>query len=442
MSARTFVVKSGWLDKEGRRLDATAYAEGGLEARDRITNGPLPWEPLAGVARLFNQSRFARIYISDPTRGAPYLTGSDMLLADLKGLLYLSRARTPQMDALRVEPNWTLMSCSGTVGRTVFVRGEMKGMAVSHDVIRCISRDLAVPAGYLFAYLSSAPAQAMIRQRTYGSVVQHIEPAHLADLPVPLPPKSDQADIHRLVAGAAEARTEAARLLDEASGWFDSQIAEPRHWREHSRTVGVVSSSSLCDRLDAFHHIGWAAEAKLHGDLLGDLAKVISTNRVPRIYAERGVPFLSGIDVFDARPRVRVRLARHIAAEFDALVKAGELAIQGSGQRYGLLGKAAYVGARLDGWAASHDLFRVAAADATLAARIFTFLRTDVGHRAMLRHSYGTSIPHVNPAGIASVRVPTLPTDLIDKAIKALRLRERADADEDLAITEVERWLA
>ena len=34
-------------------------------------------------------------------------------------------------------------------------------------------------SGYLFAFLSSAPAQAMIRQRTYGSVVQHIEPHHL-----------------------------------------------------------------------------------------------------------------------------------------------------------------------------------------------------------------------------------------------------------------------
>jgi hypothetical protein len=60
----------------------------------------------------------------------------------------------------------------------------------------------------------------------------------------------------------------------------------------------------------------------------------------------------------------------------------------------------------------------------------------------MLRHSYGTSIPHVNPDGIAALRVPTLPSGLSDKAVRALELREQADRDEEQAIGEVEEWLA
>jgi len=59
----------------------------------------------------------------------------------------------------------------------------------------------------------------------------------------------------------------------------------------------------------------------------------------------------------------------------------------------------------------------------------------------MLRHSYGTSIPHVNVAGVAGLRVPELPAELQARAEGALQLREQADADEELAIREVEAWL-
>lgn len=59
----------------------------------------------------------------------------------------------------------------------------------------------------------------------------------------------------------------------------------------------------------------------------------------------------------------------------------------------------------------------------------------------MLLHSYGTSIPHVNPAGISAVTVPRLPKDELLGASRALALREQADADEEQAIREVESWL-
>lgn len=440
MTARAFTVRSGWLTDEGRRLDASTYRAGALQVRARIMNGPWTWRPLGAVSRLYTGSRFTRTYVSDAGRGVPYLTGTDMLAVDLNDPLYLSVAKTPQLDELRVHKAWTLVSCSGTVGRTVFVRADMDGMAASHDVIRCIPVQEVLP-GYLFAFLSSTPGQAMIRQRTYGSVVQHIEPAHIADLPVPILEMSVQESIDGLVGRAATARAQASRLLDEAAAWFNGQVPNPQHGSEHSRAVGLVRASRLDRRLDAFHHVGWAAEATLDGERLGDLADVVATARVPRVYVERGVPFLSGIDVFRTRPTVRVRLARHIATAFDALVHAGEIAVQGSGQRYGLLGRVAYIGQQLDGWAASHDLFRIVTGDPVKTARLFAYLRSDVGHRAMLRHSYGTSIPHVNPAGIAAIRVPPTPVEITGKAARALELRERADADEQLAAAEVERWL-
>jgi type I restriction enzyme, S subunit len=188
--------------------------------------------------------------------------------------------------------------------------------------------------------------------------------------------------------------------------------------------------------------VGWAVEAVFEsGDRIDALGQVIGTNRVPRIYVERGVPFVSGIDVFRIRPDARVRIATFIADRFDARIKSWDLAVQGSGQRYGLVGRAAFVGSRLDGWASTHDLFRIRTGDRITTARIFAFLCSAAGRRVMLRHSYGTSIPHVNPDGIGEVRVPVLPTDLERAAVRALELRDQADLDEERAIREVEAWL-
>src|SRR5687768_5185154 len=103
---RGFIARSAWLAPERYRLDAAAYAAGGLEARDRIHAGPWPSKRLDQVSRPFNEARFARTYVMDPAHGVPYLTASDMRLVDLKGLLYLSLKKTPQMLALILHCSW------------------------------------------------------------------------------------------------------------------------------------------------------------------------------------------------------------------------------------------------------------------------------------------------------------------------------------------------
>ncbi len=394
------------------------------------------------MSRAFTGARFARTYVSDSARGVAYLTGSDMLLADLWGLLRLSSRRTPQMESLLIRSGWTLVSCSGTIGRTAYVRAEMAGMAASHDVIRVVPDAMTVAPGYLFAYLSSGPAQAMIRQRTYGSVVQHIEAHHIADLPVALPDETMQGRIHRLVQGAADARTEASRLLDEAARYFDELAGTLPSAHEHAYAVGVVPRSQLGLRLDAFNHVGWAREGRaLSGTSIRELGRVTRPGIFKRVFVERGVPLVSGIDVYQVRPSSRQRLMRVEAERAGCFIQEGQVLVQRSGQRYGLLGRPAYVGRRLDGWAASEHLMTVTTPSKEHAAWIFSFLRGEAGRRTVLRHSYGTSIPELNPEGLAKVQVPALPAALLTGVQRALELREQADEDEERAIREVEAWL-
>jgi type I restriction enzyme, S subunit len=438
---QTLVIKSGWVLDEELRLSPSGYSSGGLQARDRIKAGPWQWQPLSEMADVFRGPLHTRFFVRDSERGVPYFTASAVGLIDLPYDSFLSKKRTRVLPALLVDEGWTLLSSAGTIGKTTFVREDISRCCISQDMIRVAPNGSLLP-GYIFAYLSTDVAQSIIKLRTYGSVVDRIEPKHIFDLPVPKPEHGLEQEIHGLVYEAASARSRASTLLDRVSSFFDDCAGPMLIGREHSLASSSVPARSLNLRLDAFHHVGWAAEPNFEdGDRLGDLAEIISTARVPRVYAERGTPFLSGIDVFRVRPVPRVLLATHIAREFQADVRAGDLAIQGSGQRYGLLGRAAYIGRRLDGWAASHDLFRLRCADPRVTARIYSFLRSDSGHRTMLRHSYGTSVPHVNPTGIAEVRIPPLPSPLNKKAVQALQLRENADAAEEQAIRMVKLWL-
>ncbi len=437
-----FVAQSRWLRDENLRLDAGTYANGGLAARDRINNIADRVLPLDRVARIFSGARFARTFVVDRDRGTPYLNGTDMLQSDLNGLLLLSNARTPQIAQLLIQSAWTLMSCSGTIGRTVFVRPEMHRMVGSHDIIRLVPDDVAVYPGYLFAFLSSAPAQAMIKQRTYGSVVQHIEPHHIADIPVPLMDDSNQRLIHHLVWDAAEKRTEASRLIEQACAYFDAFAGEMPSCHDHDFAVGLVGRRLLDGRLDAFNHIGWAAEgAHLSGTALGDLARISRPPIVKRTRAERGVPFLTGTDLYQVRPTFRQRITRRDAQQADCLLNEGLILVQRSGQRYGLIGRPAHVGSRLVGWAASEDLIRVAPTSKDALASVFAFLSSSVGRRAVLRTSYGTSIPHLKPEALSRICIPALQPTLVKAVGRALVLRNEADIQEEQAIQEVERWL-
>jgi hypothetical protein len=172
------------------------------------------------------------------------------------------------------------------------------------------------------------------------------------------------------------------------------------------------------------------------------MAGVSRPGLIKRIFVQRGTPFLSGIDVFQVRPTSRNRIMTAEAERAEALVMAGQLLVQRSGQRYGLLGRPAYVGRRLQGFAASEDLMRITPVDPSIAGRVFAYLRSDSGRRALIRMSYGTSIPHFNQDQLARVRIPTLPSELLADAARALELREQADAHEEQATSEVQRWLA
>jgi preprotein translocase subunit YajC len=129
----------------------------------------------------------------NPTNASvePYFTPSAILQdkRDSVKWLDLSKATAAQKAAyaaVRVQKGDLLVTRSGTIGRVAYITTSMHGSIVSDDAIRIRIADERLRS-YVFAYLQTSLAQDQLRINEYGSVQQHLEPAHIRDLLVPVP---------------------------------------------------------------------------------------------------------------------------------------------------------------------------------------------------------------------------------------------------------------
>ena len=186
---KTKAIPSSWLERDGRRLDCGPYMSGALEAKLlldvlRATKVPLQNVCLGGRGGLVNAGRIKRQWVTDERYGIRFLSSTDILKADLSNLQIISNQAADANPKLLIQSGWTLITRAGTIGRMAYARPDMDGMACSEDVLRVIPDPAKIPPGYLYAYLSSKFGVPLVVGGTYGAIIQHIEPHHLADLPV------------------------------------------------------------------------------------------------------------------------------------------------------------------------------------------------------------------------------------------------------------------
>jgi len=123
----------------------------------------------------------------------------------------------------------------------------MTGMFACSDIMKVIPDASKIPAGYLHAFLRSDFGVPLVTAGTFGSIILHIEPHHIADLPVPrLGAVEEQA--HELIQRAADLRVEAAKLLETAGRMVNSQFGFPEKLalshRVFSCSTGFLNAGS------------------------------------------------------------------------------------------------------------------------------------------------------------------------------------------------------
>ena len=257
-------VRSAWLEESGRRLDCNPYMSGALEARDALKRFQTVDRLSTVTERIYHAGREGRTWVDDPQYGVPFLGSSDILSADLSALPLLSKRQVEQNPLFKLGSAWTLITRSGTIGRMTYVRPEMVGMACSEHVLRVVPNQECIPPGYLYAFLSSRYGVPLVVAGTYGAIIQHIEPEHIADLPVPRHGVEFEGEVHLLIEKAANLRSiasekisDALTKLEVAAGFTSGNLPQVTEF-SHS----IVMFSDLNDRLDAPYHSAGALTAE------------------------------------------------------------------------------------------------------------------------------------------------------------------------------------
>ena len=349
---------------------------------------------------------------------------------------------------MRVHKGQILLTCSGTIGKVSLVSDTLDNKIFSHDLIRVDAKE-AEDIGFIYAYLRSNIGNTILQTNRYGSVIQHIEPAHLAEVPIPNPPGTIKAQINELVMRSFSLRDESNNLIDQATALLVDALKLPpisdfsvSRFNANSDVNNYnVKLSELSGRIDGSYHVPIVAAIKEHLNkhaaevtTVGDdrISKdIILPGRFKRVYVAegQGQVFFSGKDIMELDPvdKKYLSFSQHSKRIKDQLtIHQNMILVTCSGS----VGKVALVPKHWDNWTMTHDIIRLVP-QADESGYLFTWLQSPYAYRLIEAMAYGSVVPHIEISHIRQIPVPILrDTDVQSEinriALEANKLRYQA----------------
>ena len=238
----SYALPSGFLDNaDGFRLDASRYSPRFFDAIRTLRGSGRPLNRLDNLSeRVFIPPRFKRVYVGKE-HGVPFVQGSHVVHFQPADLKYLCRS-IRRLERWIVRGGWLLVTCSGTIGRTMICPAEWDGWAASQHILRIIPDEEKCPAGYLCAFLASPLGQAQLTANIYGAVVDELTEEQAGSILVPLPKTA--AD-RRLVRSIDETMKEAAALKSQAVAAAQTSVANTTAWLQEEDDSIVQKDKDL-----------------------------------------------------------------------------------------------------------------------------------------------------------------------------------------------------
>jgi len=424
-----------------KRLEATVFDSEGKHAREIVSN--CKWEsvPLygkAGLSTAYTCGRFKRIWLE--SSDLPIYQPSSITDIKPEPDGFISKLTKTNIDALRVHSGQLLITCSGTIGKITMVSATLDDKIFSHDLIRMNVKNQA-DAGYIYAFLRSDIGNTILQTNNYGSVIQHIEPEHLAEIPIPNPPNKIKTRINDLVMESFMLRDNSNELIDKANNLLIKELKLPPL---HELTTAQVNSaadvnnysvklSELSGRLDGSYHVPIVDSIKEH--LHKHAAEVITVGdkrvskdiilpgRFKRVYVEEGHGrvFFGGKQIYELDPSNKKYLSiskhsKRIESELE--IAANTILIT----RSGTVGKVNIVPKHWEHWIASDHIIRVVPVDKNIAGYLYIFLSSVYGYELVSRFVYGSVVDEIDNKHVSQIPFPLLTNTKVQTEINKLVL--------------------
>jgi len=458
-----FELETHWVNEEEKRFDARFYDKDVIAARlliERLTRKKAGIETVKELSKdVFWPGRFKRRYVSRD-KGKPFIMPSEAMMFLPKSKKFI----TNYPENVEIDRDWLLITRSGSVGRILISNDLLKKFVLSDDLIRIIPHDKGY-FGYLYAYLNTWMGQAFLVKDQYGATVKHIEPHHVAGIPVPVI-SSLMERVEEKILNAHKLREDAQSLLIKAEEMLYSKLALPKIDEEEAKYFGnelgrviksfEISSSDLELRLDASYHapiaqisINNLKKAKTGKIVrLVDVAETFVPPRFKRAYVKNpsdGVPLLQGSHVNQIKPQDLKFLWRKMKELDKYVVKKNWIIVTCSGT----IGRLSLVMDFWDGWTATNHLLRIIPDENEIHPGYLTaYLLASYGQILFQKLIYGGVVDEIGEAGELFNEIPVLkPKDeKIEKHIgnlvfEAYSKRDEANKIEDDCTSIIEQEL-
>jgi hypothetical protein len=447
-------VRATWFTDQGLRLDASPYLSGAYEARKLLERLPKTQQLSEVTQAIFHTGRVSRQWVTDPDHGVPFFSSTDIMEADYSYLPFISKKQVVEDPTLLIHKGWILITRSGKVGRMAYCRLDADGYAASEDILRVVADEDQIPSGYLYTFLRSPYGIPIITSHAAGSIIQHIEPHHLADLPVPRLSPRVETRIHKLVEDAAELCARFQEGLTAATSDLFESAGLPKlvdyNWHEHPRDLNFYVSGIGPTTLRAFNFSPRAQQLAsmiraINHRTLGEICAsgcLDSGVRFKRVDSDPtgGVRLIGQRQGFWLRPEGRWINPNKAPTEIFTKDETVLVAAQGTLGENEVFGRAIFVTGKWLNYAYTQHFLRIISGDSRFpGAYLFAFLRSEPAFRLFRSMSVGGKQQDIH--GVLRRRIPVpecTPEDrerIAEKVRQAYRWRDEADVLEDRALT-------
>lgn len=431
------VTLSDVIDR-GKRLEASVFDVEAKQAHEKILQNKYGYSILGGtnglIKKAYYPGRFKRIY-NKKGYGVGFYLPSQMTDIYPKAEKYISRLTKCDIGELRLKEKTLLLTRSGTIGTISLVSKTIEGFVFSDDVIR-VTFDKEYDLGYVYTFLKSSIGNLVLTTNGYGSVITHLEPEHLASVPIPNAPEEIKKKIHDLIIRSYELRDESNVILDKAEQMLVEELKLPpiEEMQNADDTVETfnVKLSELNKRTDASYHVpvvkAIVKHLKEHADevtTIGDerISKgVVLPGRFKRVYVEDnyGVRFLGGKELKQLNPSTEKYLSKVAhKKQLEGSLGIKEYSILTPAR--GSLGDVILPCKHFVNWAISDNVMQILS-NKEMCGYTYVFLNTSYGKELIKRFTYGGVVDAIEPFHIQQVIVPLLKNNGKQAQINALAL--------------------